>query len=253
MRRLIARRSRLCWSLTALLLLLYLAFVIIAEVAPALFLSPLLPGAALPSGIAVGTLVMHREWRDGTERSVERPAIGRRSSECQTDLVNYLLPGPVSPPATPADEELNLPRSGEILESVGGFNEQYRKGQDYDLWLRIAARFPFLRYPSSLALYRQHTASITGKYIDRNYPAIIVEDAIRSYGLAGPDGQKVLESTMNSRLRKLWSDYADICQANRQYDAATNAMVNARQYQFRYTDSLRLLRVRLERLLHRVE
>ncbi|MEM6553805.1 MAG: glycosyltransferase family 4 protein, partial [Planctomycetota bacterium] len=34
-------------------------------------------------------------------------------------------------------------------------------GQDYDLWLRLAERFPLLNLPEPLLLYRQHDASIT--------------------------------------------------------------------------------------------
>jgi aminoglycoside phosphotransferase (APT) family kinase protein len=36
---------------------------------------------------AVGTLSMGQSFRNGSETSLERPAIGRRSSECQVDLV----------------------------------------------------------------------------------------------------------------------------------------------------------------------
>ena len=38
---------------------------------------------------------MGQSFRDGSEKSLERPAIGRRSSECQIDCVNMLIPGPV--------------------------------------------------------------------------------------------------------------------------------------------------------------
>lgn len=44
---------------------------------------------------AIGCLGMANQFRIGPDRSVERAAIGRRSSECQVDCVNLLIPGPV--------------------------------------------------------------------------------------------------------------------------------------------------------------
>ena len=44
---------------------------------------------------AVGCLGMADQYRTGPDRTVERPAIGRRSSECQVDCINLLIPGPV--------------------------------------------------------------------------------------------------------------------------------------------------------------
>ena len=45
---------------------------------------------------AVGCLGMAEHYRTGPDQTVERPAIGRRSSECQVDCVNLLIPGPVT-------------------------------------------------------------------------------------------------------------------------------------------------------------
>lgn len=70
---------------------------------------------------AVGCLAMAEHWRTGPDRTVERPAIGRRSSECQVDCVNLLMPGPVTPltPAAPPVDE--LPGTVELLHSVAEF------------------------------------------------------------------------------------------------------------------------------------
>ena len=71
---------------------------------------------------AVGCLQMVAQYRSGPDRSVERPAIGRRSSECQADCVNLLIAGPVDlvePSATPVNDD--LPHSCELLGSVREF------------------------------------------------------------------------------------------------------------------------------------
>ncbi|MEZ5551017.1 MAG: phosphotransferase family protein [Pseudomonadales bacterium] len=71
---------------------------------------------------AVGCLGMAEHFRSGPDKTVERPAIGRRSSECQVDCVNLLIPGPVDLVA-PADldDGVDMPRADELLSSVRDF------------------------------------------------------------------------------------------------------------------------------------
>ena len=72
---------------------------------------------------SVSTLSMGQSFRDGSEASVERPAIGRRSSECQIDCVNLIIPGPARKPR-PALHTLStteLPRTDELLRGVRDF------------------------------------------------------------------------------------------------------------------------------------
>ena len=71
---------------------------------------------------AVGTLSMTGVYRSGLDRSVERAAIGRRTSECQVDCVNLLIPGPVdSLQPDPPRSSLDMPRGDELLASVRDF------------------------------------------------------------------------------------------------------------------------------------
>jgi len=77
---------------------------------------------------AVGCLGMAEHFRTGPDKTVERPAIGRRSSECQIDCVNLLIPGPVDIIAdaeNPAQESLvAMPTLDELLLSVRDFLHQ---------------------------------------------------------------------------------------------------------------------------------
>lgn len=68
-------------------------------------------------------LRMAQSWRTGETPSLERPAIGRRSSEAQMDCVNLLIPGPFDLPATDTNlaEGAQLPMPGELLHSVAEF------------------------------------------------------------------------------------------------------------------------------------
>lgn len=71
---------------------------------------------------AVGCLGMAEHFRNGPDKTVERPAIGRRSSECQVDCVNLLIPGPVEL-LSGADEGQfgEMPGISELLASVTSF------------------------------------------------------------------------------------------------------------------------------------
>lgn len=68
---------------------------------------------------AVGCLGMAEHYRSGPDSSVERPAIGRRTSECQVDLVNLLIPGPATlAPGEDSTAASDMPRLEELLVSV---------------------------------------------------------------------------------------------------------------------------------------
>ncbi|MCS6860982.1 MAG: glycosyltransferase [Abditibacteriales bacterium] len=47
------------------------------------------------------------------------------------------------------------------LDAVGLFDESYRIGEDWDLWLRLAARYPVDFVPEVVAMRRQHAQNIT--------------------------------------------------------------------------------------------
>jgi hypothetical protein len=71
---------------------------------------------------SIGCLQMAEHYRSGPDKTVERPGIGRRSSECQVDCVNLLIPGPVSlvePDRSVSD--LDMPGADELLGSVRDF------------------------------------------------------------------------------------------------------------------------------------
>lgn len=71
---------------------------------------------------SITTLCMAASWRTGETPSLERPVIGRRSSEAQMDCVNLIIPGNVE---LPANSDLGhgsqLPMPAELLESVRKF------------------------------------------------------------------------------------------------------------------------------------
>ncbi|MDZ7784829.1 MAG: phosphotransferase family protein [Halioglobus sp.] len=72
---------------------------------------------------ATATLQMAAAWRRGETPSLERPVIGRRSSEAQMDCVNLLIPGETSLPdnGSAAATGTQLPMPEELLAGVRTF------------------------------------------------------------------------------------------------------------------------------------
>jgi hypothetical protein len=70
---------------------------------------------------AVGCLGMAEHYRHGPDQTVERPGIGRRSSECQIDCVNLLIPGEIELIGDPGPDSTEMPRIDELLVSVRDF------------------------------------------------------------------------------------------------------------------------------------
>ncbi len=72
---------------------------------------------------AMATLRMAQSWRTGETPSLERPVIGRRSSEAQMDCVNLLIPGSFDLPGDGpvVSEGTQLPMPAELLQGVASF------------------------------------------------------------------------------------------------------------------------------------
>jgi glycosyltransferase involved in cell wall biosynthesis len=53
-----------------------------------------------------------------------------------------------------------------VVETIGGYDEQFRTNEDYDFWIRTAAAgFRFARNSTPLAFYRRHAASLSANEV----------------------------------------------------------------------------------------
>lgn len=88
-----------------------------------------------------------------------------------------------------------LARRDAVLR-LGGFRHRFEPAEDYDLWLRLAARGPIAFDPKPLGVYHLH-AGQTGRLAAVMFPACaaVVEEDIRDAG-ASPDRRVI---------RRLWS------------------------------------------------
>jgi aminoglycoside phosphotransferase (APT) family kinase protein len=138
---------------------------------------------------ACSSLTMAQHYRTGPDRTVERPAIGRRSSECQVDCVNLLIPGPVELLASDAAvSDVDMPRIDELVESVRDFLRE-------DVMKATSGRTQFL-------------ARVAGNSLDIVLRDLAVGDRHRKRQLArlrtllGQDGDlDALRRSLVSRLR----------------------------------------------------
>lgn len=88
------------------------------------------------------------------------------------------------------------------LEGAGLFDEFLRKGQDYDLWIRLSRRISMLGLEQPTALYRIHPGSITSSIKNINYEYLILSRAIAQWGETGPDGRVPPPGKVAARLAR---------------------------------------------------
>jgi len=83
------------------------------------------------------------------------------------------------------------------LEAVGGFDEQFRGPEDYDLWLRITARFPVLYLNEAFSRYR-HTPGSLSLNEDAFLPQVlrVLEKAFGKEGVLHEYGDSLKRQAM---------------------------------------------------------
>jgi glycosyltransferase involved in cell wall biosynthesis len=52
-----------------------------------------------------------------------------------------------------------------VYEQIGGFDRRVAFAEDWEMWVRIASRYPVAYEPEPLALYRVHSASRTRRFV----------------------------------------------------------------------------------------
>ena len=87
-----------------------------------------------------------------------------------------------------------------LIDTVGPFDTELKRGQDYDYWLRASRHTEIHQLDQVLALYRLHGGGCIRRWPRLNYERIVVEKALARWGLEGPNGERTLETEIRKRL-----------------------------------------------------
>jgi glycosyltransferase involved in cell wall biosynthesis len=68
-----------------------------------------------------------------------------------------------------------------VYETLGGFDRRLACAEDWEMWVRIAARFPIWYEPRPLAVYRMHDASNTERHVSSAKDAAYNRMAIKIF------------------------------------------------------------------------
>jgi len=96
----------------------------------------------------------------------------------------------------------------EVYESIGGFNESMRQGEDYDFWLKASRLAEMHSLAGDVALYRIHKDSAMHQLSVANHLELLLMAARMRWGLKNPDGTGLAERDFQRRLRQVEFDHA---------------------------------------------
>ncbi len=77
----------------------------------------------------------------------------------------------------------------EALREAGGFDESLRYSEDWDLWLRLSQRVPFVMLNGPPVLYRHHPVQGSRTVRQHDYRTDLLLRYARAHGLASADGR----------------------------------------------------------------
>ena len=96
----------------------------------------------------------------------------------------------------------------EVFRRCGVFDLSLPYSEDWDLWLRIAREYPFVKLRQPGTLYRQHASQGNRKVRVRDFRTELLSDAVRKWGLCSPDGSCLDGRTFRRQLAKYHTDFA---------------------------------------------
>ncbi len=88
----------------------------------------------------------------------------------------------------------------QVLEDVGLFDTQLKLGEDYDYWLRVSRQWQIHKLKSVYSFYRAVTGSLSNSPSPTNIEYQLVQNAVKQWGLASPNGASLTPSQLEDRL-----------------------------------------------------
>lgn len=95
----------------------------------------------------------------------------------------------------------------EVFRECGLFDESLPYSEDWDLWLRIARVFPFVKLGRPNTLYRQHPGQGNRVVRPVDYRTRLLVQAVKRWGYASPDGRAVSRGEFRKKLAEYHAHY----------------------------------------------
>jgi len=96
----------------------------------------------------------------------------------------------------------------ELLEGVGGFQEDRRFAEDYDLWLRLAEQYPLVGSDAITCRYREHPQQITlvgDSMVRRAWQArLAARERLMQAGRFDNTHRRLMELALEEDSRRAW-------------------------------------------------
>lgn len=91
---------------------------------------------------------------------------------------------------------------GSVYKALGGYRSDLRYVLDWEMWQRIASRYPFWFEPEVLAVYRIHESAETSKL---RHQALIGPDFLKMLQICSPYYPASMRQQLNREARKMYS------------------------------------------------
>lgn len=96
----------------------------------------------------------------------------------------------------------------EMFQRCGNFDVNLPYSEDWDLWLRMAREFPFVKLRRPNTLYRQHARQGSRVVRPVDYRTELLERAVATWGLCSPDGRCLERHAFRRNLATYHIEYA---------------------------------------------
>jgi glycosyltransferase involved in cell wall biosynthesis len=90
-----------------------------------------------------------------------------------------------------------------IIQQVGEFDESLINGEDYNYWLRVSQLCEIHKLSGVYSFYRAVPNSLSNRPKSTHYEYLVVERALKDWGLISPDGSELDRKKMTKRLSQL--------------------------------------------------
>jgi glycosyltransferase involved in cell wall biosynthesis len=118
----------------------------------------------------------------------------------------------------------------EVVNRIGGFAWDLRRGQDYDYWLRASRVTRIKSVELELALYRMDNDAIAKKAGGVNWELQVVSRAVSLWGNKAPNGRTVPMAKLRRRFWALSYQFGYVQFKQRSFRLAAKAFATALRY-----------------------